>query len=381
MIRVFRSILVILSIALTATGVAANGAPHPIERGGFYFSGGLAYENLDRPNLRYLRLYKDDSSITPSGLVTLDDDEGHLLSIDLKERKEVLPHASIGYGANAEVLGIYDGIIRLEVTGHAYETDSKGSKASATPETSGFTISDGAGGTQDVGLFAAYNPINGKDVGDLGFLASPEITNIALETEERFITAGFNMYLDQRIAGWDITRFVGLHYAYQKQDFKLRFNMPLLLTEPSVSDDSFLYDYKIDSHHFNFPIGLSIGRTILGVTPFVNGSAALGFVVSKLSGRQEGACLSVCQISTAPFDLTRGVVRHKNSDVNFSYDARVGAGATIRFWLARVTAEVGAFHSNRYATPFEPGNDGGAVESRADGYWGYFGKATATLIF
>lgn len=113
---------------------------------------------------------------------------------------------------------------------------------------------------------------------------------------------------------------------------------------------------------------------------FLSGSATVGLVVTQLDGRQEGPCYTTCEFTTAPFDYSRGVIEHDRVDFGFSYDARGGAGVSWRVWKLRVTGEAGAFHTNQYSQPHEV-EAGSPVATETSGYWSYFGKATATIIF
>ena len=196
----------------------------------------------------------------------------------------------------------------------AWEIENRGFLASAAPPLAGFFIEDQSnpGAQIEVGLFTSLAAINGlednADGTQAGLLTQRQVTNVALAIDERYRSGELRFYLDERFAGWDSSRGFGVRYAYHKQNYRLRFDMPSLLTNPDIAasignDVSFSYDYGLTSHHVLFPVDFSIGRPLIaGITVFLSGSATVGLVVTQLDGRQEGPCYTTCEFTTAPFD-------------------------------------------------------------------------------
>ena len=90
-----RDAVAIAAIAIAAGSVSAD-APHPVEAGEFYLEGALGYQNFDRPDAEHILLYRDDSSQTPTGEITISvsgfldpTDPGTWTRTDLAQRGEL----------------------------------------------------------------------------------------------------------------------------------------------------------------------------------------------------------------------------------------------------------------------------------------------------
>ena len=382
------SLLVLLSLPGL---VHADGAPMPIEAGEFFVRAGAGYQFFRGPDYESLRMFKDDSAFN-MGLFTLIDDEGYLLRFDTRS-EEVVPEIAIGWGITDSAFGgKIKGVVRLEASAFAHKREATGFLASATPPSDGFFVIDpGTGLPVEVGLYADFGPIDGRDENadgsQAGFLTNFRVEDINFEMETRSAGGELMLYLDERMGNWLLTRGAGLVYIYQDQTFDQDFALEDgILTLPGVNattggDLSYLYDYDLRSDYIWLKFGFSAGREFLrSLTLFLNGSFAGMYAHSRLTGSQEGLCFSTCQVAFIPLDLSRGTIGLGLRKGAFAYDLRAAGGLSLRLWKVRLTGQVGVDYASTFFRPFERG-EGGGIRLDNPAAFSFFGKASITISF
>ncbi len=373
------ALLLMTSGALVATSAMAREvAPRPIEAGEWYFGATAGFEEFEGPDFKAIGIYKNDSA-APGAPITLNNRKGWLIEERLDSRSFV-PNVHFGYGFDR---GSDTFLIRVEANLEGWNRKEGYSQNRLTPPLpgDGFQI-DGA----DVGGAGHLIPIDGKDNDDdteasYFFTDVISIEDISIDLEEYSRGGDIALYFDDRLGQLVYSRGVSFVYNYTFQKVGLEYFMPALLGATGIAteeDYRFEFKYKTRSHTVGSRLNYSVGWELLpNLSVFTTGEVGLFAKYSTLKGKQKAPCLTTCDLVGG--DFTPGRRKLDIDDWKFAYDARMGAGVSVRLFVLRLTAHGGGTRKGGWTSPRETASDG--TDLGKSGGWGYFANANATLIF
>ncbi len=372
-----RGCLLIAAISwLTVFAAHANQvAPRPIEQGEWYLGVFGGVERMTAPEFKALELFKDDRG-GGGGPITIVDQEGYLLERRVKAT-ELIPGFHFGYGFGK---GPEDAVYRVEFSAEAFDRKESYFDASTTPAADGFFV-DG----DEVGLFARYAPIDGKDNEDdtdAAYLYNGAVIDEILNFKEQSRNTNVSLYFDSRNGPWVFSRGVSVTYAYLFQKIDHEYQDPTLLGTPGIgqeSDYTFRFRYRSRNHTVGSRLHYSVGYEIVkGWSIFTHARVSLAAKHINLKGRQDAPCLTTCDPVAGNDIFTPGTRKIDINDWKFAYDARMGLGTSARLGPIRLTVHGGGTRVGGWTTPreFEKG-----VGIGTSAGWGYFGTASLDVVF
>lgn len=378
-------VLAVSAAAVSWTASAEEVAPRPIDPGELYIGASGGFERMTAPEFKAVRLYRDDSDVTPDGSVTIEDHEGYLLKHRFKSTEKI-PGLYVGYGfkneRDAKENGTDDSVIRVEVSVEAYNRKESSSDDFVQPPQDGYFVDDDSepSGQREVGLATVFVPIDGKknptDDAGLALLPGAPLFDEEYKIKERIRSGSVTMYFDDRVGPWVFSRGVSFAYSYVDQEIDHEY-VSLLLGLTPTEDPTHYFEYRSEAHNIGSRLHYSAGYELLrSVSIFTTGRFGFFARYVDFTGRQQAPCLSVCTVDLDNNEVgTRKLEAH---DWKFAYDARMGGGASIRLGPVRVTAHGGGTRVGGWTTPRERQTK---VKTVSTGGWGYFATASATIVF
>jgi hypothetical protein len=407
----------VCGLALPSLAWARTGPPNPIEAGEFYITGSYGRQAFGAPKFRNGLQYVDDTVLHPSYFSLEGDTQGYLINLETKAY-DYVPEVAIGWGfGDTAFEGLFHGVLRAEVSVHGQRWSTRNvTSGPLLPPTDGYTLPDPDDELNefDTGLLVVWSAIDGsqntvtsidgdtfiKDVGLVtdGYLygfpwgsgtptsySTWAVFDAGIEIKEESGTADFMFYLDNSNKKWQMTRGVGFSYARLQSNIHHFFRMPGVFDfdtidgNPTLTDDSFDYNYKITTNYFGAKLAFSTGyEFIKGLTAYVSGSFTPYIGFADLDGNSNAPCLGDCM----PYEgvLERGTVYVNRTKTLFAYDAQAGIGVSYRFWKFRITGEGGGEQFWGYVRP-QSTTAGEKVDMKRGGSWGWYWSASAGIAF
>lgn len=379
------SLLIGLAALLRAPIASAELAPTPVENGDIYFSAGIALYNYHTQDFQVGRLYADDDFFG-NGIST-NNPRGFLLSYGTDQKHVVTPEINFGYAFEEPLFkGALGSKTRLHFSAYGNRREGSGFKALQMPVANSTVVTNPATGipeVRDVNVLIA--PINGQPLpngNDASIFVDQPFDNNSMVFRSYFGSGDMMIFFDEPDGMWQFSRGAGLTVGYENSSFAWGLNSSAFGAErPALQPASWTYSFRMHTVYVGPRASFSVGfEPVRQLSVFMAGSFAPMLAFSSTQGTQVGSCLSRCLLNGPSSTGSVGTVNLDATDLNFAYDARLEAGASIYLNIIRLTATVGAFVNNQFAMPQESDN-GGRVETTLAGQWGYYGRAMATFAF